>query len=216
VRNGLHSLDKNGRVPTKVKGGTYIRKQCRKIRREMALEFTALHGRDPSIHEHIALKVAARAEARAMLHERLLADEWDKLTHEQKTTSLTAIGAAGDQLVRMSKEAGLNRQADGGDHQQRLKRIRARASIQTQTATPAQPTGDGSPDSRPATSDAPQSLVGDLNHGLDKRQSPDNSVTVLEDKPAGTETVEIKVPHGDPAPDIACPADSQTPDFESK
>jgi hypothetical protein len=103
----------------------------------MASEFVAMHGRDPGIHEAIVLKVAARAEARAMLHERLLSDEWDDLTHEQRTTSLSAIGAAGDQLIRCSKEAGLNKRPDGADLQQRLKLIRAKASAQASHDPPA-------------------------------------------------------------------------------
>ena len=136
VHSGLSSLATTGRVPTKLKGGLYVRRQVRKLRREMFAEFVALHSRDPGIHEHIALKVAARAEARAMLHERMLALEWESLTHEQRTTSLTAIGAAGDQLVRMSREAGLNHRADAGNLQERLRLIQARTAAQDASAQP--------------------------------------------------------------------------------
>lgn len=110
VSSGLSMLAGSGRVPTKIRGGIYIRRQVRKLRREAINEFVAIHGRDPSIHEHIALKTLARAEARAMLHERMLANDWDILTFEQRTTSLDKIGAAGDQEIRCSKELGLNRQ----------------------------------------------------------------------------------------------------------
>lgn len=43
-----------------------------------------------------------------MLHERQLANDWGDLSHEQRTASLAAIGTAGDQLIRCSKELGLN------------------------------------------------------------------------------------------------------------
>jgi hypothetical protein len=108
LKSGLSSLAKTGRVPTKLKGGRYIGRQIRKLNREAIAEFIATHDREPALHEHIVLKVMARAEARAMLHERMLAVDWDALSHEQRTASLAAIGGAGDQLIRCSRELGLD------------------------------------------------------------------------------------------------------------
>lgn len=109
VKHGLYALAVSGKVPLKVRGGKYVRGLIRKIRRELAAEVEAVHGREPTLYEHAVILSITRHEGRCKLLERWLAEEVDKLSVMDRVTILKAIGDASDSKDKCMKLIGLDK-----------------------------------------------------------------------------------------------------------